>query len=206
MNRSNNRSRYLETKIRRLAREIRKIDELFYGTHEDGKRDLYGEMSMLERKRDDIVRSVVLQLHTATEDLLSDWIACRVLGIETMEEKKKRARTKSAQALRKMLWGSGSIGFEMKLNFAVALRLVNNSTQKKLAELNRLRNKCSHNWLLKVPVRRGRRPKQMKPPLLLYKGRDLHGVEALEYFMREYGQIYYRLFSKSCDCAVDCLK
>jgi len=85
--------------------------------------------------------------------------------------------------------------FDMKLNFAVALRLINGPTQKKIAELNRLRNKCSHNWLLKVPVRRGRRPKQKKLPLLLYKGRDLHRVEALEDFTKEYG-LLVRLFSK----------
>ena len=66
-----------------------------------------------------------------------------------MEEREKRRKTKSAQSLRRMLWGSGSIGFDMKLNFALALRLINGPTQKKLAELNRLRNKCSHNWLLK---------------------------------------------------------
>jgi hypothetical protein len=186
-------SRSVETKIRRLTREIRKIDEFFYGTNKDASRDLYA--GMLERKRDDMVRSVVLQLHTAVEDVLTSWINCRVLGIR-MEEQKKRARTKSAQALRRMLWGSGSIGFDMKLNLAVALRLINGPTQIKLAELNRLRNKCSHNWLLNVPVRRGRRPKQKKPPLLLYKGRDLHRVEALEDFAREYGLLYARLFTK----------
>jgi hypothetical protein len=191
VDRSNSRS--VETKIRRLTCEIRKIDEFFYGTNKDASCALYA--GMLERKRDDMVRSAVLQLHTAIEDLLTSWITCRVLGIR-MEDREKRARTNSAQALRQMLWGSGSIGFDMKLNFAVALRLINGPTQKKLAELNQLRNKCSHNWLLKVPVRRGKRPKQKKPPLLLYKGRDLHRVEALEDFTREYGRLYARLFSK----------
>jgi hypothetical protein len=191
VDRSNNRS--VETKIGRLTREIRKIDDFFYGTNKDASRALY--VGMLERKRDDMVRSAVLQLHTAIEDVLTFWITCRVLGIK-MEEQEKRARSKSAQALRRMLWGGGSIGFDMKLNFAVALRLINGPTQKKLAELNRLRNKCSHNWLLKVPVRRGRRPKQKKLPLLLYKGRDLHGVEALQDFTREYGLLYARLFTK----------
>jgi hypothetical protein len=188
-----NKSRSVETKIRRLTREIRKIDEFFYETEKDATRALYA--GMLERKRDDMVRSAVLQLHTAIEDVLTSWITCRVLGIR-MEEQEKRARAMSAQALRRMLWGSGSIGFDMKLNFAVAFRLINGPTQKKLAELNRLRNKCSHNWLLKVPVRHGRRPKQKKLPLLLYKGRDLHGVEALKDFTREYGLLYVRLFTK----------
>jgi hypothetical protein len=188
-----NNSKSVETKIRRLTREIREIDEFFYETDKDADRAFYA--GMLERKRDDMVRSIVLQLHTAIEDVLTSWITCRVLGIG-IEEKDKRARTKSAQALRRMLWGSGSIGFDMKLNFAVALRLINSPTQKKLLELNQLRNKCSHNWLLKVPVRHGKRPKQKKSPLLLYKGRDLHRVEALEDFTREYGPLYARLFAK----------
>jgi hypothetical protein len=191
VDRSNNSS--VEIKIRRLTREIKKIDEFFYGVNKDAGRDLFAEM--LERKRDDIVRSVVLQLHTAIEDILTSWITCRILGIR-MEEQEQGPRTKSAQALRRFLTGSGSIGFDSKLNLAVALRLINGPTQKKLAELNRLRNKCSHNWLLKVPVRHGRRPKQKKPPLLLYNGRDLHGVAALEDFTREYGPLYARLFSK----------
>jgi hypothetical protein len=114
-----------------------------------------------------------------------------------IEVNPRQARTKSAQALRRMMWGSRNIGFDMKLNLAVALRLINGPTQKKLVELNELRNKCSHNWLLKVPVRHGKRPRQKKPPLLLYKGRDLHGVKALEDFTGEYGQLYYRLFSKT---------
>lgn len=189
----NQSSKSLETKIRRLTREIRNIDDFFYGTNKDTSRTLYA--GMLERKRDDMVRSAVLQLHTAIEDVLTSWITCRVLGIK-IEEKEKRARTKSAQALRRMLSGSGSIGFDMKLNFAVALRLINGPTQKKLEELNQLRNKCSHNWLLKMPVRRGKRPKQKKLPLLLYKGHDLHRVKVLEDFIREYGLLYANLFVK----------
>jgi hypothetical protein len=188
-----NKSKSVETKIRRLTREIREIDEFFYETDKDADRAFYA--GMLERKRDDMVRSVVLQLHTAIEDVLSSLIICRVLGIR-IEERDKRARTKSAQALRRMLWGGGSIGFDMKLAFAVAFRLINGPTQKKLAELNRLRNKCSHSWLLNVPVRRGRRPEQKKLPLLLYKGRDLYRVEALEDFTREYSLLYVRLFTK----------
>lgn len=55
-----------------------------------------------------------------------------------------------------MLFGGG-IGFDMKLNLAIALGLLNVSTKEKLTLLNTIRNKCSHNWLLKLPQRRGRR-------------------------------------------------
>jgi len=153
---------------------------------------------MLEHKRDDVVRSAVLQLHTAIEDLLTHYIACTVLGVKA-EERNAKMRTKAGKALRKMLYGGGSMGFDMKLSFATALGLLNSRTVKKLSELNTLRNKCSHNWLLKVPIRRGRRPKDKKPPLLFYRGRDLHKVAVIKDFAVEYGGIYVRLFVKYID-------
>lgn len=186
-------SRPVEAKIARLAREIADIDRFFYGMNEDDDRSLYA--GMLERKRDDMVRSAVLQLHTATEDLLNSQIICCGLNVKP-EEMKLKMRNNTARALRKMLFGGGSLGFDMKLNFAVVLGLLNTATKDKLTELNTLRNKCSHNWLLKAPVRRGRRPRQKKPPLLLYRGRDLHNIAVLKDFVGEYGVIYAKLFAK----------
>jgi hypothetical protein len=87
----------------------------------------------------------------------------------------------------------------MKLNLALALRLINSKTKDRLLTLNTLRNKCSHNWALKVAVRQGKRPKQKKPPFLLYEGRDLHAVEALKDFVGEYGGIYLKLYLKYLD-------
>ena len=91
-----------------MTREIAKIDKFFYRSEENSDRDLYA--GMLERKRDDMVRSAVLQLHTAIEDVLTSLITCRVLGIRS-DERVKRARSKAATALRGMLSGGGSIGF-----------------------------------------------------------------------------------------------
>jgi hypothetical protein len=185
--------RSIEAKITRLTREIEEIDKFFYKANEDDDRYLYA--GMLERKRDDMVRSAVLQTHTAIEDILNSLIICRILNVKA-EERSRRTRSKSARALRKMLIGAENIGFNSKLNFAVALRLLNANTKAKLTDLNTLRNKCSHNWLLKVPVRRGRRPKQKKLPLLLYQNHDLHNVAVLKDFASVYGPIYYRLFIK----------
>jgi hypothetical protein len=152
---------------------------------------------MLERKRDDIVRSAFLQMHTAIEDILNSWITCRILGIRP--EQRKKPRSKSARALHRLLSDTRSLGFDMKLNLAVAIGLINSKAQKQLTELNRLRNKCSHNWLLRAPVRRGKRPAQKKPPLLLYRGRDLHNVVVLKEFADEYGILCAKLFVKYLD-------
>lgn len=186
----------IEGRIRRLEREIAEIDQYFYGSNKRPDRHLYA--GMLERKRDDMVRSAVLQLHTAIEDLLDYLITCRILEANA-EDRAKRMSSKAGRALRKMLYGAGSLGFDMKLNFAVSLRLVQTKVKERLMELNTLRNKCSHNWVLKVSVRRGRRPQQKKPPLLLYEGRDLHNIVVLKEFIGEYATIYVKLFGKHCD-------
>ncbi|HZM10245.1 MAG TPA: hypothetical protein VFC15_08550 [Candidatus Limnocylindrales bacterium] len=188
--------RSVEATITRLTREIAKIDEVFYMVNETDDRVLYA--GMLERKRDDVVRAAVLQMHTAIEDLLNSQIICRILNVKP-QDRARKMRSKLAQALRSMLVGPRSLGFEMKLNFAVVLGIVRTGTKDRLTELNTLRNKCSHNWLLKAPVRRGKRPKQKKSPLLLYRGRDLYNVDVLAEFLAEYGPIYYKLFGRYLD-------
>jgi hypothetical protein len=151
---------------------------------------------MLERKRDDMVRSAVLQIHTSIEDLLDQHITFAVTG----GARRRHVRGHSARALRTILIGSRSIGFASKLALALALRVITSKTRDRLQVLNTLRNKCSHNWILKIPVRHGKRPAQKTPPLLLYEGRDLHTVAALEDFIKEFAaDIYLKLYLKYLD-------
>lgn len=181
----------VEAAITRLTSEIDEIDKFFYLGANEKDRLLY--VGNLERKRDDIVRSVVLQMHTAIEDMLNPHIMFRITG---KTRRSPSSRNQPARALHRMLFGGGSLGFEMKLNFALALKAINTKTKDRLVILNTLRNKCSHNWVLKVPVRYGKRPAQKKPPLLLYEGQDLHKVAVLKEFVSEYSGIYLRLFVK----------
>lgn len=187
-----NNPKSVETMISRLEREIAEIQEATY-PQDDKDRVLYA--SRLERKRDDVVRSTVLQLHTAIEDLLTTLILYCLLEI-TDPKLKHRLRSNKAKALRELLQGNRSIGFAMKLNLAVGLGLINVRLQEQLMDMNSLRNKCAHNWLLKAPVRHGKRPKQLKPPLLQYRNRDLHKVAVLTEFIDEFGAIYVRLYGR----------
>jgi hypothetical protein len=41
-----------------------------------------------------------------------------------------------------------SDGFDTKMNFAVGLGLITQAGRKQLMELNTMRNRCSHNWVL----------------------------------------------------------
>jgi hypothetical protein len=184
----------VEAAIKRLSREIEQMNELFY-PEDTEERHLYA--GMLERKRDDVVRGFVIQIHTAIEDILDQLITFAVTGSTRSH---CRLRSQSARALRGLLTGGESIGFHRKLSLALALRVITKSTKDRLHVLNNLRNKCSHNWILKIPVRYGKRPAQKKPPLLMYEGRDLHSIDGLKDFLKEYGAgIYLKLFIKYLD-------
>ena len=184
----------VEAAIKRLSREIEQMNELFYPENLE-ERHLYA--GTLESKRDDLVRGFVIQIHTAIEDILDQLITFAVTGSTRSH---RRLRSQSAKALRGLLTGSESIGFHKKLSLALALRIITKNTKDRLHLLNNIRNKCSHNWILKIPVRYGKRPAQKKPPLLTYEGRDLHTINALNAFVKEYGAgVYLKLYMKYLD-------
>lgn len=179
----------LRRKIARISKEIEDIDGFFYNIKDDDLAQVYG---MLERKRDDMVRSTVLQLHTAIEDLLDSWLKSYLLGVPP-QQRKTRARRRGRVA-DDLLKGGRALGFDAKVRLLVAVGLIRKPLHSKLETLNQLRNKCSHNWLLSARIRRGIKPHLPKRPLLQYDGRDLHKIPALKDFVRDYGQIYFRLF------------
>jgi hypothetical protein len=94
----------VEAKINRLSREIAPIDRFFYGASEnDANRSLHA--GMLERKRDDMIRGIVSQLHTAIEDILNTAIICSIFNVKAESRMQKSRSSKRARALRKMLFG-----------------------------------------------------------------------------------------------------
>jgi hypothetical protein len=86
--------RRVQQAIKRLNKEIAEIEAAIYAPGEDDPVLVAG---MLERKRDDIVRSAVLQLHTSIEDLLTSLILYCVLHIT---DKKLKHRLRSERGKR----------------------------------------------------------------------------------------------------------
>ena len=121
----------IKRKIARLKREIERIDAFFYTNSPDDV-DLAWT---LELKRDDMVRAIVLQLHTSTEDLLNIRTINRILA----GRGRRSTRSNAARALRKLFYGAGSIGFDANLNLALAIGLIDLRTKERLVELNSLR-------------------------------------------------------------------
>lgn len=84
----------------------------------------------------------------------------------------------------------------MKLNLAVVVGLFDAKTRDKLKELNTLRNKCSHRWLLNVPARHKKRQKGPRQPLLSFRGRNIHKLLVLTEFLHEYGNMHYDMLAR----------
>lgn len=179
--------RAAKTKIERLTREITQIDRAYYGPK---AKDLFSRAYDLRVRRDDIVRAAVLHLHTSIEELVDYQIAQALLKVAPF------GPSKQAMALRRMLSGSRSLGFDMKLNLTVALGEMSEATRRKLMELNTLRNRCSHYHTLKDAIRRGRRPSQSKPPLLNFRGKDLHTVKTFSAFADEYSDLRDKIYRR----------
>jgi hypothetical protein len=181
----------LEQAIKRLNREIDEIEAAIYAPSD---KEPVRVAALLERKRDDIVRSAVLQLHTKIEDLLTSLMLYCALGI-TDKKLKHRLSSERGKAFRRMLYDRESLGFDTKLNFAVGLGLISPTGRKQLMELNTMRNKCSHNWILNRAVRRGKRPKQLKAPIApLSRQRPSQGGRT----QRIYFGVHGRLSSSVC--------
>jgi hypothetical protein len=185
------RERRLNKKSREITDEIREINDLLYNVE---TKDIEQRYFMLERQRDDVVRSFVLQFHTAIEDLMDTWLKSVLLEVKAEDVNSVgRTRRAAARATSEFL---RSIGFENKVKLLLAFRLIRQPLVQNLLELNRIRNKCGHNWLLKVHVRRGIKPWAPKRPLLQFRGQNLYEVTVLQEFGGVYGPLYARLFAR----------
>jgi hypothetical protein len=184
----------LQRKIKNIAREIEGIESTLYSTADKDRENQYFS---LQQKRNHAVRGIVLELQLAIEDLLNLWLKSFFLHCKPRYlQRVARKNPVLAQALDQLLAGSGSLSFEKKLELVEGTRLIRKTTRKRLSELYSIRNKCSHNWLLDMPVRKKIQRNQPKRRLVEYRNRNLFEIPVLTDFVEEYGSMYYKLFMK----------
>lgn len=186
--------RRLERKMKRLLSKIEEIESTIY---KDPEEDPYNQHFLLQQRRNHAIRGVVLELQLAIEDLLNVWLKSYVLRCKpTLRDTAARKNPKLALAIDQLLEGSGSINFERKLDLAEGTGLIRKTEHERLRELYKIRNKCSHHWLLNEPVRRKIKRSQPKRRLVEYRNKNLFDVAILKDFAGEYGTMYYKLFLK----------
>ncbi len=178
-----------------LRREIEEIQSHLYNIPDPD--DLESTCYFLDLRRQDSVRMVVLQLHLALEDLMSHWLKYCLLGISPTDNKSiSRLKPATSSSLESLLEGERSLRFPQKVELLRGLRLIDKRFHKKLKDLNRVRNSCSHNWELKGLVRKGVKRHNPKKPVVEYRHQNLYRLPVIKEFIAEYGSLYYKLFLK----------
>jgi len=171
-------------KIAKITADIARIEESFFRASDPDLDQRYHELT---RKREHLLRGIVLELHLSIEDIITGAIGNALL-------QGRLIRSPIGQTLRDLLQDDRPLGFRHKLMLARTLNLVTRKELADLAELNTVRNKCSHTWVLKKLVRRKLKPSKPKRPLLRWRGTNLYNTEDFLAFVSLYARHHVRLW------------
>jgi hypothetical protein len=178
-----------EAKKRRIAEitaDIARIEKSFFTVEDAGLDQQYFE---LKRKREHLLRCIILELHLSIESILTG-----ALGNALLQG--RPIRSPIGHTIRDLLEDEYPIGFRHKLMLARSMGLITRTEFTDLAELNAIRNKCSHTWSLNKITRRKINPSKPKKPLLRYRGTNLYETDAFVSFIGHFTTHYLRLWKR----------
>lgn len=167
-------------KCDRLTKEIERLVSALYNTSADDDRLRYEN---LKTYRVEAMRSFILYLHLAIEDLL------RALLFDFIK-KQNRALTRKATIKITREMTSAEL-----VHWCGRFKLITTPVYRRLLDLNGIRNRCAHNWVLDIPRfqnvgPRGRR-RRKRISVVIYENRNLLNRHVfLNSFCRIYGKIY----------------
>jgi len=169
-------------KAERLRAEIEELQDSLFNINE---KDPYLRHLNLKSLRDEVLRSFVISLHLAMEDLL------HAILFDFLAKQNRRLTKKETIRIVNDMRSAELI------HWCGRLKLISPLQYSNLLELNRIRNTCAHQWILDwVQIKRvgprGRR-KQIKIAVVRYKDQNLfsHNI-----FAEEFYPVYSRLYLK----------
>src|SRR5438270_12326700 len=141
----------------------------FYGFSKEGDPD---QFTMKESFRQDIYRLIVIQFHLTIEEMLKGLI---------YEALRRTARGK-------VFTNKQNIEYVQRLNSAAAIDLaarlgiMTALGHAELTRLNRIRNQCSHNWILHAytMVKAPKRAPKKRKYKIEFNGKNLLSLEVME--------------------------
>jgi len=173
-------------KADRLKAEIETLQAELYNTN---ARDPQLRYESLKTCRMEILRSFVVHLHLAIEDLL------HAILFNFLARQNRRLTKKETICIVEEMRSAELI------HWCGRLKLVREMQYKDLLELNRVRNACAHRWVLDLPRSKWVGPKgsrrRQKTPIVVFKGKNLFTRHAfIEEFCPQYGRLYLNLLWK----------
>ena len=173
----------LARKAERLKVDIEELEHFLFSIHAKDPRLRY---EYLKDFRIEIVRSFIINLHLATEDLL------HAILFDFLARQNRRLTKKETIRIVDNMRSADLIHWCRRLNLVTPLQYTN------LLELNRVRNACAHNWVFdlsqsqKTGMSTG--TKRHKAPAVLYKGHNIFsGRSAIDDFHGVFSSLYLKL-------------
>lgn len=165
----------------RLKAEIERLEHDLFSVN---ARDPRLRCEYLKTFRTEIMRSFVVSLHLATEDLV------RAILFDFLARQNHRLTKRETVRIVDDMRSAELVHWCGRLNLVTPLQY------KNLLELNRIRNGCAHHWLLDVPNSKpigskGRR--RIKTPAVVYQGKSLFIPQT---FVDEFSPVYSKLYLK----------
>jgi hypothetical protein len=173
-----------QRQISKISADIARIEKSFFLTEDPDPDQRYHE---LKRKREHLLRSIILELHLSIEDIITGALGNALL-------RGRPIRSPIGQMIRDLLQDDRPLGFRHKLMLARSMKLITPAEFTDLAELNTIRNRCSHSWSLNKIIRRRLKPSKPKRPLLRYKGTNLYKTDAFIDFVGHFTGHYLKLW------------
>jgi hypothetical protein len=173
-----------ERQLAELTADIARIEKSFF---QSKGADLDQQYHEVKRKREHLLRSIVLELHLSIEDIITAAIGNALL-------QGRLIRSPIGHTIRDLLQDDRPIGFRHKLMLARSFNLITKKEFADLTELNTVRNRCSHTWLLDKVTRRKIKPSKPKKPLLRWRGTNLYKTEEFLDFVGVFARHYIKLW------------
>ena len=176
----------LTRKAGRLRAEIEDLANDLFNLND---RDPYLCCENLKTYRLEIMRTFVVSLHLATEDLL------HAILFDFLARQNRRLTKKETI---KIVDGMRSAEL---IHWCGRLNLVTPPQYENLLDLNRIRNACAHQWLLDITRTRRvgpkRRRRSVRVPIVEFERKNLFtGSTFAEEFCPKYSGLYLKLLEK----------
>jgi len=147
------------------------------------------ELSRIQQSsfRDDIFRLVILHFHLAIEELLKSFIFQKLPNRRTLTAKQNIKYVEELSS-------------KNAIELAARLGIINKNGYEALIELNTIRNKCSHHWVLnaytlakKPSFKQKQRERKYR---IEFQGKSLLNLNVMKNeFMPLYSDLYLELFA-----------
>ncbi|MHB1955033.1 MAG: hypothetical protein ACYCOU_14950 [Sulfobacillus sp.] len=166
--------------LRRIEKAQAAADDVATRLHNLAADDLQLRLANWKTYRVELMRDFVLYTHLAIEGLLRELLVYRLKEEPRVTTVKQITTAINDLRSRDLVEWCGRLG------------ILSRSQHAHLVELNRIRNKCGHTWIVDQPeIKRDHKGKRVRMIVVKFKGRDLF---AGENFFADFGPIYSRLY------------